>query len=65
MWDDSDTIAGAYFRLHREKPVETALYGNVQMGITPNTVGATPYIEVGYESFYTKGQALPGLNQAQ
>lgn len=62
---DSDSVPGAYFRTHREKPIETALFGNVQMGITPNTVGATPYIEVGYESFYTKGQALPGLNQAQ
>lgn len=65
MWDDEDTVPGAYFRLHREKPIETALFGNVQMGVTPNTVGATPYIEVGFESFYTKGQALPGLNQAQ
>ena len=65
MWDDSDTVAGAYFRLHREKPIETALFGNVQWGLTPNTVGATPYVEVGFESFYTKGQALPGLNQAQ
>lgn len=65
MLADSDTIPGAYWRSHREKPIETALYGQIQMGITPNTVGATPYIEVGYESFYTKGQALPGLNQAQ
>jgi hypothetical protein len=65
MNDDEDTVPGAYFRLHREKPIETALFGNVQMGVTPNTVGATPYVEVGFESFYTKGQALPGLNQAQ
>jgi len=65
MWDDEDTYPGAYFRDHRAKPIETALFGNVQMGITPNTVGANPYIEVGYESFYTKGQALPGLSQAQ
>lgn len=65
MYDDEDTVAGAYFRTHREKPIETALFGNVQMGVTPNTVGATPYIEIGFESFYTKGQALPGLNQAQ
>jgi hypothetical protein len=65
MFEDADTVAGAYFRMHRDKPIETALFGNVQMGITPNTVGATPYIEVGFESFYTKGQALPGLNQAQ
>lgn len=61
MLADADTIPGAYFFSHRDKPIETALFGNVQLGITPNTVGATPYMEVGYESFYTKGQALPGL----
>lgn len=65
MNEDTDTVAGAYWRTHRDKPIETALFGNVQMGVTPNTVGATPYIEIGFESFYTKGQALPGLNQAQ
>lgn len=65
MLTDADTVPGAYFFSHREKPIETALFGNVQMGVTPNTVGATPYLEIGYESFYTKGQALPGLNQAQ
>ncbi len=65
MLADNDTVPGAYWISHRDKPIETALFGNVQMGITPNTVGATPYIEVAYESFYTKGQALPGLNQAQ
>lgn len=65
MTNDVDTVPGAYFFNHRDKPIETAQFGNVQMGITPNTVGATPYIEIGYESFYTKGQALPGLNQAQ
>lgn len=64
MVTDADSIPGAYFRSHREKPMETALYGNVQLGITPNTVGATPYVEVGYESFYTKGMALPGLVQS-
>lgn len=65
MWDDEDTVPGAYFRTHREKPIETALFGNYQAGLTPNTVGATPYVEIGWESFYTKGQALPGLSQAQ
>lgn len=64
MNEDSDTVPGAYFFSHRDKPIETALFGNVQMGVTPNTVGATPYIEVGFESFYTKGQALPGLGQS-
>ncbi len=65
MTNDVDTVPGAYFFSHRDKPIETALFGNVQMGLTPNTVGATPYVEIGFESFYTKGQALPGLNQAQ
>jgi hypothetical protein len=63
---ETDLVAGVYWRLHREHPVETALFGNVQMGITPNTaVTGTAYIEVGYESFYTKGAALPGIGQAQ
>lgn len=64
MLTDADTYPGAYFRSHREKPMETALFGNVQLGVTPNTVGANPYFEVGYESFYMKGQALPGLVQS-
>ena len=61
----ADLVPGAYFRLHRDKPIETALFGNVQLGITPNTVGANPYMELMFESFYPKGQQLPGLNQAQ
>lgn len=64
LYNSGDLIAGAYFRSHREKPIETALYGQIQMGLTPNTVGASPYVEVGFESFYTKGAALPGLQQA-
>ena len=64
MITDADTVPGAYFRSHREKPMETALFGSVQLGFTPNTVGATPYLELGYESFYMKGQALPGLVQS-
>lgn len=62
---ESDTLPGVYWRLHREHPIETALFGNVQMGITPSVVGATPYFELAFESFYTKGQALPGIGQAQ
>jgi len=60
----SDTAAGVFFWPHRDKPVETWLYGNVQCGITPTSVGTTPYIEQGYESFYTKNAALPGVSQA-
>lgn len=65
MINNMDTIPGAYFRSHREKPIETALFGSVQMGITPNTATGNAYVELAFESFYTKGQALPGLNQAQ
>lgn len=61
---ETDTLPGVYFRLHREHPIETALFGNVQIGFTPSVVGANPYVEVGYESFYTKGSALPGIGQA-
>lgn len=58
-----DIAAGTYWYLHRTKPIETALYGNIQAGITPNTVNANALLELGYESFYTKGSALPGLTQ--
>lgn len=60
----TDTLPGVYFHAFRERPIETALFGNVQLGMTPTTVGAGANIEVGWESFYTKGQALPGLQQA-
>lgn len=58
---DGDLIAGTYYLDHVAKPIETALFGNVQLGIKPNTVGATPYAEIMFESFYTKGMALPGV----
>lgn len=60
---NGDMRPGMYFFDHRNRPVETALYGNVQAGITPSTVGANPYIEIMFESMYTKGAALPGVTQ--
>jgi hypothetical protein len=61
----SDLRAGTYFELHRDKPIETALFGNVQYGITPQAAnGGNQYFEVGFESFYTKGSTLPGLSQS-
>lgn len=63
---NGDTVAGVFFRLHRDKPVETALFGNVQLGLTPLTVaGGNQYFELAFESFYTKGSPLPGFAQAQ
>lgn len=64
---DGDIRAGTYFESHRARPIETALYGNVQYGFTPSAVTTTtyaPYLEVMFESFYTKGSTLPGLSQA-
>jgi hypothetical protein len=64
-WLNSDITNGAYWKNHKTKPVETWLYGNVQLGFTPVTVsGGNQYVELGYESFYTKGAALPGQAQA-
>lgn len=63
---ENDLVAGVHFRNFREKPIETWLFGNVQEGITPGTVNnGNQFVEVMYESFYTKGTALPGLAQAQ
>lgn len=62
---NGDIAQGVFFRLHREKPVETQLLGNMQIGFTPSAVGATPYLELGFESFYTRGAGLPGIGQAQ
>ena len=58
-----DIAPGTYFYLHRTKPIETALFGNIQASIIPSTVNAGALWEYGYESFYTKGSALPGISQ--
>lgn len=60
---EGDIGNGMYWFLHRNKPIETALFGNVQASIVPTTVNASAYVEIGFESFYTKGSALPGMNQ--
>ena len=61
-----DLMPGQYWNDHRAKPIETALFGNVQCEFTPATVsGGNQYVEIGYESFYTKGATLPGIAQAQ
>ena len=59
-----DLGAGVYFNNHRMKPIETALFGNVVTGFTPAVVGTGPNVEVAYESFYTLGSVLPGINQS-
>jgi len=65
MLADGDLRVGSYFEMHRTKPIETALYGNVQYGLTPSTVsGTNTNFEICFESFYTKGTQLPGLSQS-
>jgi hypothetical protein len=66
MWADGDLRASTYFLDHRTKPVETAVFGNVQAGFSPSayTAAGTTYMGIGFESMYTKGSVLPGLQQA-
>lgn len=61
----SDLGASSYLWDFSRKPIETAVYGNVQMGVTPAafTAGNT-HMDVLFESMYTKGSVLPGLSQS-
>lgn len=64
MLQDADLRAGTYWEMHRTKPIETSLYGNVQYVINPSSVsGTNTNFETLFESFYTKGAQLPGSNQ--
>lgn len=66
MWGHADLVVGSYWRSHRDHPIETVLVGNYQAAITPNVnPSGNTYIEIAYESFYTKGAALPGMMQSQ
>lgn len=57
------STGGTYYFLHREKPIETALFGNVQLAINPNVIpGGVFFVEQGFESFYRMGASLPGMN---
>ena len=63
----ADIRPGVYFFQFRNKPIETALYGNVQAGFTPLNVSSATYpayLGFCFESFYTKGATLPGLSQS-
>lgn len=61
---NSDLRPGMYWKEFRQRPIETALFGNVQIGFTPTTAAAgNTKVELGVESFYAKGLALPGVPQ--
>lgn len=55
-----DFPAGVYYVSHRNKPINTNQYGNVELVLNPSTVNANAQVLVGYESFAQIGL----LNQA-
>jgi hypothetical protein len=64
---DADLRNGTYWVRNANLPIQTAMYGNFQIGFTPSALSNANYasnIEIGFESFYTKGSTLPGLSQA-
>ena len=62
-WFNGDLKTGVFLQLHRSRLIETALYGNVQMGVK---FSAAPtgvyYLEQLVESFIPLGSVLPGIN---
>ena len=59
-----DLPPGCYYFSTRHKPIDTILYGNVQLGVTPNAVPANSLIAPLFESFYAVGSPLTGMSQA-
>lgn len=59
-----DLPVGSYYISSRARPIETQLYGNVQLAFRPAAVSAgNTYLGVMYEAFYSKGATLPGMSQ--
>lgn len=55
-----DLPAGIYYINHRDKPIETLQYGNMQLVLNPITAGASAYTNVYWESF----QQIASISQA-
>jgi hypothetical protein len=51
-----DFPLGVYYFSHRDKPLTTLAYGNMQMNINPSTVNANAQFVVGYEFFALQNQ---------
>ncbi len=56
-----DPTRGIYYINCREKPIETAVYGQVQLGMFVEGNVNSPYMEVLFESFYSRGVSLQGF----
>lgn len=56
----TDYPSGVYYMNHRNKPINTNQYGNMELVLNPSTVNASAQVLVGYEAF---GQ-IALMNQA-
>lgn len=63
----ADPPPGVYFFDHRERPIDTVTFGNMQLVANPITVNAGAQLVVGYESFQQTSQlgAASSLSGAQ
>jgi hypothetical protein len=58
-----DLPAGLYYLGSRMNPINTTLYGNVQLAFTPSDVQSGAYVPYAFEVKYPSGQPLPGIAQ--
>jgi hypothetical protein len=61
----ADYPAGTYYVSHRNRPINTNQYGNIELIVNPSTVGANSQLLLGYESFgqvaiMSQAGSLPG-----
>lgn len=57
-----DAAAGTVYEDHRQYPIATALYGNVQLAINFGAItGGNTYVSSTFESTYASGSPLPGV----
>lgn len=63
----ADPPAGVYYFDHRDRPIDTVTFGNMQIVANPITVNAGAQLVVGYESFQQTAQlpAASSLSGAQ
>ena len=54
-----DTPLGTYYLSHREKPINTQQYGNMELLITPSAVSAGAVLLIGFESMGTANTIVP------
>ncbi len=57
----ADSPAGLYYVGSRSQPINTTLYGQVQIGVGPLVVNPGAYMAFGYEIFAPLNVPLPGI----